>query len=329
MNTPGHLALQKALGFRTLNYAHMSVTVSEGGGKLSKRERGKVLRKAIKDAQDSGGIDLGELAVTGDIDRAALDDFLAGESSPDQPSISAMATSMGVHLPEINVIDFFHSGYLPEAMLNFVALLGWNPGDNREIMRVEELIEAFDIRRLNKTNSLFDRKKLLSFNTEHMKMVDPETLLGHFKRYLKVVDSPLGGFDDGLLGHILRACQGARTLEEVAKKCLFLVRDEIAFDAKAVKKVLRKANAPELLQKTRDALAQLPEWSEAGINTCIEQLCQENEVGMGKVAQPIRVAITGTTISPPIHDSLILLGKDKTLARIDDTLAMLKNEPAD
>ncbi|MCK5428112.1 MAG: glutamate--tRNA ligase, partial [Anaerolineales bacterium] len=162
MNTPGHLAMQNALGFRTPIYAHMSVTVSEAGGKLSKRERPKALLGAINNIQD---VDLEELAAAGGISSEQVKNFIDGETTPDMPSIDAMAKHLGVYLPEINVVDFFKSGYLPEAMLNFLALLGWNPGDNREIMSRQELVDSFDLSRLAKSNSLFDRSKLIAFNT--------------------------------------------------------------------------------------------------------------------------------------------------------------------
>ncbi|MBN2375748.1 MAG: glutamate--tRNA ligase [Sedimentisphaerales bacterium] len=320
MNTPGHVALQRALGFRTPTYAHMSVTVSEGGGKLSKRERAKTLLKAIKGQADA---DLDAIAAAGSLSRDELDSFIAGKISPDQPNISAMAEFLQVHLPEINVIDFFQNGYIPEAMVNFVALLGWSPGDNREIMPVAELIEAFDLNRLNKTNSLFDRQKLASFNTEHLRMVEPDKLLGHFKSYLKVNDSPAADADDATLAQMLKISEGARTLAQIEEKCAFLFADEIEFDPKAVQKVLQKPNAAELLAETRAALAEMESWDEGAIHEAIEQLCAKNEVGMGKIAQPIRVAITGSTISPGIADSLALLGKEKTLKRIDDTLSFL------
>ena len=106
MNTPGHQALQRALGFGTPIYAHMSVTVSEGGGKLSKRERGKTLRKAIK---QNAEIERHELAKAGELSTDELESFIAGKTTPDTPQVTAMADYLGVHLPEINVIDFFDS----------------------------------------------------------------------------------------------------------------------------------------------------------------------------------------------------------------------------
>jgi glutamyl/glutaminyl-tRNA synthetase len=162
-NTPGQQALWQALfgGAPLPKYAHMSVTVSNTGGKLSKRERPKALRTAIKASQ---AIDLDKVAEAGDITREQLDSFIKGKTVPDMPIVDAMAQHLGVALPEINIVDFFKSGYVPEAMVNFLALLGWNPGDNREIMVLDELIEAFDLARLTKANSLFDRQKLIAFN---------------------------------------------------------------------------------------------------------------------------------------------------------------------
>ncbi len=320
MNTPGHIALQEALGFRRPVYAHMSVTISEGGGKLSKRERGKVLRQAIKEAE---GLDHAELAQVGGVSVEEFAGFLNKKNELDGPNITAIAEHIHVHLPEINVVDFLHSGYIPEALVNFVSLLGWNPGDNREIMPIEELIEAFDINRLNKTNSLFDRKKLISFNTEHMRIIAPEKLLEHFKRYLEVVESPIGKADDKTLAHLLKICEGARTLEDVATKSMFLFVDKVEFDEKAVKKVLQKDGVAELMKLTQSALAALETWDAHSLHGAIEKLCEEHQVGMGKVAQPLRVAITGTMVSPPIDESLMLLGKERTLKRIDDTLEFI------
>jgi len=317
MNTPAHQALQDALGFARPTYAHMSVTVSEGGGKLSKRERAKTLLKAIKAAPDT---DLDALASIGQITRSDLDAFIAGKSSPDQPALTAMAEHLHVHLPEINVVDFFHSGYVPEALVNFIALLGWSTGDDREIMTIDQLVEAFDITRLNKTNSLFDRKKLIAFNTEHLRMLPLPRRLEHFKKFLNATDSPLAALPDDTLTHLLRICEGARTLAEIAQKSLFLVQNEYDYDPKSVKKVLRKPAALDLLAASRDALANLDDWAVPAIEAAIEALCQTHDVGMGKIAQPIRVAITGASISPPIADSLALLGKDRTLARLDRTL---------
>ena len=324
MNTPGQQALWKALGFGELpKYVHMSVTVSDTGGKLSKRERPKALRKIIKATQD---IDLEKLAGVGGITVEEVNSFLKGKTTPDIPSIDIMAKYLGVHLPEINVVDFFRSGYLPETMVNFLALLGWNPGGDREIMSLEELINCFDLSRLTKANSLFDREKLLAFNTEHIRQVGKEKLLRHFKDYLKAVESPVIGADDETLKRIIEICAGARTLADIERKSrfLFLEDEEIEYDEKAVKKVLLKNDGLAILAIVRDKLAAMGQFTVENIENMLRSLAEEKQVGLGKVAQPLRVAICGTTISMPIFDSVEMLGKENTLNRIDNTVRIVK-----
>ena len=325
MNTPGHQALQDALGFRRPAYAHMSVTISESGGKLSKRERPKQLLKEIKIRAD---IDMEKLARIGNISSDELDSFMKGKTIPDMPSVDAMAKFLGIVLPEINVVDFFKNGYLPETMVNFLALLGWNPGDEREIMSLDELIASFDINRLAKANSLFDRKKLLAFNTEHIKITGKGKLLKSFKDYLEVIESPVAVADDELLCNLLEISMGARTLAEIDKKCrfLFIENDGIEYDKKAVKKVLMKNEGLAVLKIVRDKLAAMEQLSEQVIEDMLRNLAEERQVGLGKVAQPLRVAITGGTVSPPIFDSVKLLGRENTLVRIDNTLKKFGTE---
>lgn len=320
MNTPGQQELWKALGFGELpKYAHMSVTVSEGGGKLSKREKPKALRNAIKSKPD---INLEKLAEVGNITVEEVKDFVANKTIPDMPNVDAMAEFLGVQLPEINVVDFFRSGYLPQTMVNFLALLGWNPGDDREIMSVKELIDSFDLPRLTKTNSLFDRKKLLAFNTEHIRMQGSIKALPHFKDYLKVIKSPLAKVDDKTLSRMIELCAGARTLADIERKSrfLFLENDQIEYDKKAVKDVLLKNDGLAVLKTVRDKLAAMEQFTVENIESALRGLAEERGVGLGKVAQPLRVALCGSTISLPIFDAAQILGKEKTLTRIDNTL---------
>jgi len=334
MNTPCQQALWRALfpDAPLPQYAHMSVTVSDTGGKLSKRERPKALRQDIVVAVEALRIKANllsprivleeKLAEVGNLKPGELQSFIEGKSTPDMPSIDAMAEYLGVALPEINIVDFFKSGYLPETMVNFLALLGWNPGDNREIMPVNELIQAFDLSRLTKANSLFDRKKLLAFNTEHIKMTPKEKLLQHFKDYLKVVESPVVSADNELLLKILKLCKGTRTLADIERKSrfLFLSNDEIQYDDKAVKKVLLKNDGLAFLAIVRDKLAAMEQFTEQAIENMLRCLAEEKQAGLDKIAQPLRVALCGTTVSLPIFESVQMLGKENTLARINTTL---------
>ncbi|MFZ9033853.1 MAG: glutamate--tRNA ligase [Anaerohalosphaeraceae bacterium] len=327
MNTPNHQLLQKALGFRIPRYGHMSVTVSDSGGKLSKRERPKTLKKAIKAMAD---VDTDALAKAGSITAEELETFLKGKTTPDMPAVDAMAAHLGVHLPEINIVDFFRSGYLPETLVNFLALLGWNPGDGREIMNRDELIQAFDLSRVNKSNSLFDRQKLMSFNTEHLKatMTPLETLVPHFRAYLEENDSPVAKADDASLERIIRINEGARTLEQIEQKTrfAFLADEAIEYDPKAVKKVLLKGDGLAMLKAVAEALATLQELTPEAIEALLRALAEEKQVGLGKIAQPLRVAICGNTISPPIFDAVDMLGINAVLKRIENTLTTFQQE---
>ncbi len=341
-NTPAQQLLWQALfGDAPLpKYAHMSVTVSDTGGKLSKRERPKALRQNIASQDITLAVEpltikaelrrpqivLEELAEVGNLKPEELQSFIKGKTTPDMPSIDAMAEYIGVHLPEINIVNFFRSGYLPETMVNFLALLGWNPGDNREVMTVSELIESFDLSRLTKSNSLFDRQKLIAFNTEHIRIMPEDKLLEHFRNYLKAINSPVLAADDEMLLRIIRLCEGARTLADIERKSrfLFLNDEAVQYDDKAVKKVLLKGDGIEVLQVIREKLAVMEDLSEQTIEDMLRSLAEERGVGLGKVAQPLRVAICGTTISLPIFDSVQMLGKERTLTRIDLILDKLK-----
>ncbi|PKL47036.1 MAG: glutamate--tRNA ligase [Planctomycetes bacterium HGW-Planctomycetes-1] len=336
MNTPGHIALQKALGFKTPVYAHMSITVSEGGGKMSKRDRAKVLKDAIKKTE---GLDKEKLASIGGISAEELDKFITGDSMPDNPAVDAMAEFLNVELPEVNIVDFFKSGYLPQALVNFIALLGYSPslanspktrprlaGEAgppvaQEILTLQELIDTFDPSRFNKTNSLFDRKKLQAFNMEHMKLLGEDELLSRYKDFLKVVKSPAAGADDALLKRILKASEGARTLADIDHKSRFLFTEDgkIEYNSKDVEKVLLKNNGEGLamLAELKTLLSLLPVLNEETIEKMLRGLAEEKKVGLGKVAQPLRVAICGTTVSLPIFESIDMLGLDATIRRIE------------
>jgi glutamyl/glutaminyl-tRNA synthetase len=320
MNTPWHVALQEAIGFAPPIYAHMSVTMSDSGGKLSKRERPKMLKQFIKKTE---GVDLDGLAAKAGISRDELDGFLKGKVVPDMPVIGKMAEALGVVLPEINVVDFLKSGYVPEAMINFIALLGWNPGGDQEIMTREELVASFDLSRLAKSNSLFDRKKLLSFNTEHMRMLPKDKLLVYLKNYLKIIDSAMAGADDELLERLIKVNEGARTLADIEKKSRFLFMDDeaVEYDEKAVKKVLLKNDGLNILREVGEILKGLSEVSSESIEKALRDIAEEKGVGLGKVAQPLRVAMCGSTVSPPIFDSVDMLGMDRTQKRIEITLS--------
>ena len=327
MNTPGQQALWQTLGFGPLpKYAHMSVTVSQGGGKLSKRERPEALRQAIKARAD---VNLEKLAEAGGISASEVQSFIQGESTPDMPSIDAMAGYLGVTLPEINVVDFFRSGYLPETMVNFLALLGWNPGGDREIMSVEELISSFDLSRVTKANSLFDRDKLLAFNTEHIRRAPREKLILNLRNYLRAVDSPIKEALADKLSWMVERSQGARTLAHIDLKwrAAFVPRDQvkIKYYDETCQKVLNKDG--KILPAIRNHLETVSgDITATQVETTLRGLANQHQVGLGKVAQPLRVALCGSTVSASVFDLVELLGTKETLARIDNAIQVVQGK---
>jgi len=225
---------------------------------------------------------------------------------------------------DVEVFAFRKAGYLPEAMVNYLALLGWNPGNDVERFSMCELIEMFAPGRIGKANAKFDRDKLLAFNTDVIATSSEDRLLDALKDYLSINDTPIPSDDDDLLRRILRANKGFRTFADIIAKSGILFDDEtvIEYDPKAVKKWLNKGEGAgwAMLAELRGKLADC-EWTVEAIEQLISDICAEKEIGMGKVAQPIRVAVAGKAVSPSIGDTLTFLGKEKTLLRIDNCLA--------
>ena len=242
------------------------------------------------------------------------------------------ALAQGLQPPEIEVHDFRLAGYLPEALLNFISLIGWSPGDDREHFTLDETVGLFRIDRIGTGNGKFDRDKLLSFNTRWAAALDDGRRLAALKDYSATSASPMTAADDATLEHLLRASAGFRTFRDVESKSSFLFVDDhqIDYDPKAVQKVLAKNDGAgyDMLAQLLEKLPADSDWNAASIDRCLIRLRESKDVGLGAVAQPLRVAVTGTTISPPIHDTLELLGRSRTINRIRRTLALRVEEGA-
>lgn len=319
MNTPNHMALQEAFGYPVPTYAHLPIIFNMNGTKMSKREKDKVVRDAAKAA----GLDeqkVMELAGVADPQLVRL--WRAGETQLPGEALARLAKKLAVHVPEIEIHDFRKSGYLPEVLVNFIALLGWSPGDSREKFTLDELCQVFTLERVGKTNARFDRDKLLAFNTMAFEAAEMPRKLAAFRDWLSVNEpGPMTGLDDATLVRVLEACHGFRTFEDVDRKAgvLFAADEAYAYDDKAVRKWLLKNEAAGLkvVQDLKALLAAATDWSPAALDDLIRRYAEQHNLELGKVAQPLRVAVTGTTISPQISETLGLLGRGRTLARIE------------
>lgn len=222
----------------------------------------------------------------------------------------------------VGVMRYREEGYLPEALLNYLVRLGWAHGD-QEIFSLEEMIAHFDITHVQSGASTFDPDKLLWVNQEHMKAADPAALAVELAWHLDRLGVACD--DHSYLVDIARVQQGrCKTMLEMAEQSLFLFNDVTEYDAKAAKKHM-KAGSPALLAQIRDKLTSLVDWQDEPISAAVKAVAEDNEVGMGKVAQPIRIAVTGAAVSPSIDGTLRLLGRDKTLARLDAAVAEFGN----
>jgi glutamyl-tRNA synthetase len=325
MNTPNHLALQEALGYRRPVYAHLPIILNTDGSKMSKREKDKAVRTALSAALKSNQIDEARARELAGVDGDAFDGWRAGETQLPADGLERLAREIAVVVPEIDIHDFRKSGYLPEVIVNFIALLGWSPGDGREKMTLHEMAAAFSLDRIGRTNAKFDRAKLLSFNLDACTAASAERNLEGLKDFVAVnADTPLRGLDDGVLRELIRSCAGFRTYRDIEYKAgaLFVPDDRLRYDADAVRKNLLKSDGTGLkvLREIVSRLAQQQDWSAAALDALVRDFAERSGVGLGKVAQPLRVALTGSTVSPTISDTLHLLGRERTLSRIERAL---------
>jgi glutamyl-tRNA synthetase len=218
----------------------------------------------------------------------------------------------------VSVLQYEEEGYLPDALLNYLVRLGWSHGD-QEVFTREEMVAAFDIHDVNKAASAFNPEKLLWLNQQHMVRSPPTALIPHLRAQLRRLGTDSD--DERLLeGVIVAQRERAKTLKEMAENSRFFFTDDLRMDPKAVAKHLT-ADGLAALAKVRARLAALEEWQAAAINDALNALATELQVGLGKIAQPVRVAVTGTAVSPPFVATLALLGRERALARLDAALA--------
>ena len=215
----------------------------------------------------------------------------------------------------VSVLEYDREGFLPEALLNYLARLGWSHGD-QEFFTLEEMVRLFDITDVNKSASAINPDKLAWLNQQHMLVAEDARLATMLRPQLEAVGIavPAAGGPDPVA---IVACQKERskTLREMAMASRFFFEAPHAYEEKAAKKHL----GPEgqaALQAVASALAALTEWSAAAIHESLNALANAQGVGLGKLAQPVRVAVSGGSISPPIDATLAILGREETLARL-------------
>ena len=218
----------------------------------------------------------------------------------------------------VSVMEYREAGFLPHALLNYLVRLGWSHGD-QEIFSREEMISLFDIGDVNKAASRFDTEKLSWLNQHYLKTDDPQALAAEFEWHLTRagIDFSHGPAPADV---IVALRDRVHTLKEMAERARIWYAPITDWDDKAVTKHLKNDGAMAVLHEAKAMLAGC-EWKPEPIHQLIEQLAGKLEVGMGKIAQPLRVAMTGTQVSPSIEHTIYLAGRAEALARIDAAVA--------
>ncbi|MAY75177.1 MAG: glutamate--tRNA ligase [Phycisphaerae bacterium] len=325
-NSPRHVALQRALGFESPRFAHMPLIFNIDGTKMSKRDKDKAAKKAIRDAKlDNSPVE----AIDNDTFATWLKD--KARQLP-REQLGAIATAIDLQLPEIDVEDFRAAGYLPGVICNFIALLGWNPGlkdaEGHDVERfdMDFLAEKFSVDRIGKSNAKFDRDKLLAFNAHTLQHdLTDEAFAAEWLAWAQRFDNELATWANADQTRWTRAAAAARprakTLRDAHEAIAFalIADDAFDYDDKAVNKFLLKGEpaGKDVLPDLRAALDAIDDWSPDPIDAAIANRAESRDLGMGKVAQPLRIALTGAAVSPPLGLSLSLLAKQSVLARID------------
>lgn len=219
----------------------------------------------------------------------------------------------------MSVTAYRDLGLLPAGVTNYLARLGWSHGD-QEVFTRDELIAAFNIEAIGKSAGVFDYEKMRWVNWNHQKALAPADLVRAARPYIESAGLPVPGDEAWLAKALVTLQERAQTLVELVESGRYYFTDDVTLDPAAAAKFLTAAVA-EPLRGVRDACAGLGEWTVDAITAAFNDVIAAHGLKLGKIAQPVRVAVTGGTASPGIFEVLEILGRDRTLARLDAALA--------
>jgi glutamyl-tRNA synthetase len=221
----------------------------------------------------------------------------------------------------VDIREYRAQGYLPEAMLNYLVRLGWSHGD-QEIFSIDEMVRLFDIADVNQSASAFNPEKLRWVNQQHIIVAPAARLAQDLVPHLEALGlDPASGPEPVQVAEAFR--ERAETLRHMAESARYCYEDFETIEPAAVKKHLRPAIL-EPLRAVTDKLSSLPSWSRESITEAIEATAESFEIKMGKLGQPIRVAVTGGSVSPPIDVTVNLVGRKRTLTRLHRALEIIE-----
>jgi len=225
---------------------------------------------------------------------------------------------------DVAVEDYRAKGFLQEALVNFVALLGWNAGDDQEFYLMNELIEKFSLERVNKSGAVFDLEKLNWLNAEHLRKKSNDELLTMLR--LEILSSQFSTLilsDDYLLKVITAMKERVSFIKEFITTCQYFYTAPLEYEQKSVEKNW-EIETPTHLKKIRDAFSNLHNPTKEDFEQSLTNVATELNIGKGKLIHPLRLAISGISTGPGVFDIVTILGKDEIIKRIDTALGKIK-----
>ena len=221
----------------------------------------------------------------------------------------------------VSVLQYRDDGFLPQALLNYLVRLGWASGD-KEIFSIDEMISLFNINDVNKAASCFDNEKLLWLNQHYIKTIKSQQLIKPLKWHFNQLYIPLENGPD--LIHIIEIQKDrVKTLKEMAITSQYFYQDFNEFDEKAAKKNLRPVILEPMLDIKRQ-ITDLANWTAENLHHLIDSVATSHNIKMGKIGQPLRVAVTGGSSSPSIDETLFLIGKEKVGQRLEKAITYIQ-----
>ncbi len=225
---------------------------------------------------------------------------------------------------DVAVEDYRDKGYLKEALINFVALLGWNAGDDKEFYYMNELINNFSLERVNKSGAVFDLQKLNWLNAEHLRKKSNQELLTLLKDELKRSKFKDQFFSDEYLIQIIEAMkERVSFIKEFIDSCVYFYQAPVEYEQKAVEKNWRPETSNHLI-KLKEEFSKLSNPTKEDYEQALAKVSEELNVGKGKLIHPLRLALSGQSTGPGMFDLLFILGKDEVINRIETAIKILK-----
>lgn len=221
--------------------------------------------------------------------------------------------------------EYRDQGFLPSAMFNYLAILGWSPDGETTIFDRQEAVEKFDLVDVSKNPAAFDPEKLAWMNGEYIRAMDTTAFAELVRPYVEAeVGRALDSAEWAIFGDIAPLVQErTRLLPEAGSQVTFLFEDFDAYDDQSWDKVMTKDGVVEVLEEGRSAIAGLETWDTRSVESALRAIPEKLGIGAGKTFQPMRVAVTGSSVSPPLFESISALGRERTLERIDRARAKL------